>query len=77
MIAPHLRYAAGYPFASFALSAVILAFQFPAQEDMTAKVVSIGDGDTLTAQQSNRKVTIRLSWHSRSVWAKNNAKAES
>ena len=28
---------------------------------MTAKVVSIGDGDTFTVQQSNRKVTIRLS----------------
>ena len=28
---------------------------------MTAKVVSIGDGDTLTVQQSNRKVTVRLS----------------
>jgi|GEM_PF-2311940 len=30
---------------SFALSATILAFQLPAQADMTAKVVSIGDGD--------------------------------
>ena len=29
----------------FALSATILAFQLPAQADMTAKVVSIGDGD--------------------------------
>ena len=47
--------------ALFALSAVILAFQLPAQADMTAKVVSIGDGDTLTVQQSSRKVTIRLS----------------
>lgn len=44
-----------------ALSAAILAFQFPVQADVTAKVVSIGDGDTLTVQQSNRKVTIRLS----------------
>ena len=47
--------------ALFALSAAILAFQLPAQADMTAKVVSIGDGDTLTVQQSSRKVTIRLS----------------
>ena len=46
--------------ALFALSAAILAFQLPAQAEMTAKVVSIGDGDTLTVQQSNRKVTIRL-----------------
>jgi len=37
-----------------ALSAAILAFQLPAQADMTAKVVSIGDGATLTVQQSNR-----------------------
>ena len=44
----------------FAISATILAFQLPVQADMTAKVVSIGDGDTLTVQQSNRKVTIRL-----------------
>ena len=44
----------------FAISATILAFQLPAQADMTAKVISIGDGDTLTVQQSNRKVTIRL-----------------
>ena len=58
---PSNSYAAGYPFALFALSAAILAFQLPAQADMTAKVVSIGDGDTLTVQQSNRKVTIRLS----------------
>jgi len=28
-----------------ALSAIILAFQLPAQADMSAKVVSIGDGD--------------------------------
>jgi micrococcal nuclease len=53
-------YAAGHPLALFVLSAVILAFQLPAQADMTAKVVSTGDGDTLTVQQSNRKVTIRL-----------------
>ena len=44
----------------FAISATILAFQLPAQADMSAKVVSIGDGDTLTVQQRNRKVTIRL-----------------
>ena len=48
-------------FAALRASDAILAFQLPAQADMSAKVVSIGDGDTLTVQQSNRKVTIRLS----------------
>jgi micrococcal nuclease len=49
---------------SLAINAVILAnvlaLQLPVRADMTAKVVSIGDGDTLTVQQSNRRVTIRL-----------------
>jgi micrococcal nuclease len=52
------------PSASLAISAVILAnflaLQLPVLADMTAKVVSIGDGDTMTVQQNNRRVTIRL-----------------
>ena len=59
-VIPSNSYAAGYPFALFAISANFLAFQLPAQADMTAKVVSIGDGDTLIVQQNNRKVTIWL-----------------
>ena len=40
---------------------VFLATQVPAYADMTAKILSVGDGDTITVQQSNRKVTVRLS----------------
>lgn len=45
---------------STSLAVCLLAIGLPTRAEMTAKVVSVGDGDTISVQQGNRKVTIRL-----------------
>ncbi|WP_199307287.1 thermonuclease family protein [Alkalinema sp. FACHB-956] len=42
------------------LSILLFSLQSPAWADLNAKVVSIGDGDTITVQQGNAKTTVRL-----------------
>lgn len=48
-----------YPGLLIASSLLILSAA-PARADFTAKILSIGDGDTIAVQKGNQKITIRL-----------------